>query len=72
MLDGIPKRIEPIYVVKARKYRRRFLKKPFSAMLLRDWGYPPPISRYPNGRGGGGGLGCPESGREKGFRYSSP
>jgi hypothetical protein len=36
MLDGIPKRIEPIYVVKARKYKRRFLKKPFSAMM-RDW-----------------------------------
>ena len=51
MLDGIPKRIEPIYVVKARKYKRRFLKKPFSAMM-RDWGYPPPISRYSNRCGG--------------------
>jgi hypothetical protein len=69
MLDGIPKRIEPIYVVKARKYKRRFLKKPFSAML-RDWGYPPPISRYSNGPRGG--LRCPEGGRGKGFRYSSP
>jgi hypothetical protein len=65
MLDGIPKRIEPIYVVKARKYKRRFLKKPFSAMM-RDWGYPPPISRYSNRRGGGD-LRCPESGQEKGF-----